>query len=293
MNAAASRDRFESFAAKKTHAALTAALPPYVTEREQPLDGMLAIGNEWTRQVFGGPFYVSASPEPHRPSSSLVLVRSAEGNTGAANPADLGGGNTDLHVIYEGLSRVAADAVLAGASTVRDGNVMFSVWHPELVRLRASLGLPRHPTQIVATRRGLDVSRMLMFNLPEVSAIVLTVSEGVAAMRDALRTRPWVRTIVMRDEHGLRAAFGELSAFGVKRISCIGGRHLAEALIDAALIDDTYLTTSPKAGGEPDTLLPAAASAGALLVRKRGTGEEAGVVFEHFSIRRRGVKPRP
>ena len=52
----------------------------------------------------------------------------------------LGGGETDKHLIYEGLSRVAADAVLAGAETIRGGDIVLSVWHPELVRLRASLG---------------------------------------------------------------------------------------------------------------------------------------------------------
>jgi hypothetical protein len=38
---------------------------------------------------------------------------------------------TDKHLIYEGLSRAAADAVLAGAATVRAGDIVFSVWHPE------------------------------------------------------------------------------------------------------------------------------------------------------------------
>jgi len=50
---------------------------------------------------------------------SLVFVQAADGNTVASDPALLGGGQTDKHIVYEGLSRVAADAVLAGARTVR------------------------------------------------------------------------------------------------------------------------------------------------------------------------------
>ena len=50
-----------------------------------------------------------------------VFVQSADGNTGARNPADLGGGETDKHLIYEGLSRVDVDGVLAGAATSGEG----------------------------------------------------------------------------------------------------------------------------------------------------------------------------
>jgi hypothetical protein len=69
--------------------------------------------------------------------------------------------------IYEGLSRAAADGVLSGAATIRGADIVFSVWHPELVALRASLGLPRHPMQIVATLHGIDLEHDLMFNVPE------------------------------------------------------------------------------------------------------------------------------
>ena len=94
-----------------------------------------------------------------RPACCLVFVQSRDGNTGTRSPSALGGGRTDEHLIYEGLSRVAADAVLAGAETVRDGNVIFSVWHPELVRMRAALGKPRHPLQVIATLQGLAFDR--------------------------------------------------------------------------------------------------------------------------------------
>jgi len=60
----------------------------------------------------GGPFYVREPSSAGLPTCSL------------------GGGATDDHVVFEGLSRVAADAVLAGARTVHGGNNVFSVWHP-------------------------------------------------------------------------------------------------------------------------------------------------------------------
>ena len=95
--------------------------------------------------------YASPSHDPDVPTTNLVFVRSRDGNTGARNPTLLGGGNTDTHLIYEGLSRVAADAVLSGAETIRGGHFIFSTWLPELVALRGSKGLPRHPTIWPAT----------------------------------------------------------------------------------------------------------------------------------------------
>jgi riboflavin biosynthesis pyrimidine reductase len=279
------RDAFSAFIERKTREAASAATPPYATELDQPEATLIAVGNSWTATKFGGRFYLTPSAGRSRPACSLVFVQSADGNTGTRNPSALGGGETDKHVVYEGLSRVAADAVLAGARTVRGGQMVFSVWHPELVDLRRSLGLPRHPTQIVATLSGLDVDTGLLFNLPEISIVLLATADAMASMSERLKERPWIRTIVMENPDRLDAAFGELRALGIGQISCIGGRTLARALLARELIDDVYLTTSPKPGGEPGTQMFSRELDASPVVRKHGTAEESGVVFEHFHVR--------
>jgi riboflavin biosynthesis pyrimidine reductase len=211
-----------------------------------------------------------------------VFVQSADGNTGAADPSTLGGGSTDKHLVYEGLSRVAADAVLSGARTVRGRDIVFSVWHPELVSLRSSLALPRHPVQIVATLQGLPIEQMLLFNVADIPAILLTTAGTIRGMAAALRDRPWITSIVMIDSSGLPAAFEELRAMGIARVSCVGGHTLAAALLDAGLVDDVYLTTGVRQGGEPETPLSPHPWRGRVLVRKHGTGPETGVIFEHI-----------
>ena len=143
--------------------------------------------------------------------------------------------------------------MLSGAATIRGGDLVFSVWHPELVALRASLGLLRHPMQIVATLEGIDLEDGLMFNVPELRVAVITVARGAEVMRDGLAARPWITPIVMNDAHDLAGAFGRLRRLGVRRVSCIGGRTIAGQLIDAGLIQDLYLTTSAQSGGEPNT----------------------------------------
>ena len=212
-------------------------------------------------------------------------MQSADGNTGAPNPSTLGGGETDKHLIYEGLSRVAADAVMAGAGTARGGRTIFSVWHPELVRLRAALGKPRHPAQIVATMKGIAVERELLFNVPGVRVVLLTAPACQALMREALSARPWITTVVVDADHQSAAAFKRIRALGLETISCIGGRTLATQLLDAGLVQDLYLTTSPRAGGEPHTPIYPKPLDLELVARKTGTEVEAGVLFEHVRLK--------
>ena len=274
---------FTEFTEAKTRAAVGATIAPLTTEIDRRPADATAIGNEWTRRMFDGSFYASPARGDGLPSTSLVFVQSKDGNTGAKNPASLGGGSADTHLIYEGLSRVAADAVLAGAETIRGGHLVFSVWHPELVQLRASLGLSRHPTQIVATLRGLNFDG-LIFNVPEIPVLLLTVPSCTDLMLMPLVDRPWITPILMPTSHDLPHALREICRRGVKRISCVGGRSLAGQLLDARLVSDVYLTTSAKEGGEPNTPLYRKPIGGEVVVRKHGTGEDRGVVFEHLKM---------
>jgi riboflavin biosynthesis pyrimidine reductase len=287
MSSAASavqRVRFARFVERKTREAIAAALPPYVTELDSHPQDAWSVGNTWSRRLFDGDFYHSR-PGSTSVACSLVFVRSRGGNTGARNPSDLGGGETDKHLIYEGLSRVPADAVLAGAGTVRGGQMIFSVWHPELVSLREALGLPRHPVQIVATLQGLDVTDMLIFNVPEAPVVMLTIGTCSSLMRREIDARPWISVVEMPDPDALPHAFDQLHARGIRRVSAVGGRKLAAQLIGAGLVQDVYLTTSPVEGGEPNTPLYPQPLEGELVVRKHGTGSETGVVFEHLVLR--------
>ena len=274
--------RFGDFARRKERDAVTATLSPFVTEFESAGDSDICIGNAWTRRFYDGPFRLSPPPDRERPAAGLVFVQSRDGNTVARDPSALGGGAADKHLIYEGLSRVAADGVLAGAETVRGGAMVFSTWHPELVHLRAELGLPRHPIQIVATRRGLPVDELLLCNVPDIEAIIVTVQDGAARMERDIASRPWLKLLVMPDPVDWWSAFIELRRLGIRLISAVGGRTLARALVDAALIQDLYLTTSPEAAGEANTPLFDEPTGARLVARKHGTGPESGVRFERY-----------
>jgi riboflavin biosynthesis pyrimidine reductase len=279
--------RFDAFARRKERQAREAAIEGFVTvdDRSAAFD-VRSLGTPWTYERFDGWFHWTAGPGGR--SMNLVFVQSADGNTVANDPASLGGGDTDKHLIYEGLSRVHADAVLAGARTVRGSQMVFSVWHPEMIRMRAGLGRPRHPVQVVVS--GESVVRFddeLMFNVPDVAVVVITSDAGAAIYRAAARSRPWVEIVATGPSIDLPSAVHRLSATrGIHVISAVGGRTTATALVNAGLISDLYLTTSPRTGGVPGTPLYAR---GALdtqaVVRKRGRGRDAGVRFEHLRLR--------
>jgi riboflavin biosynthesis pyrimidine reductase len=286
--------RFQRFAERKTRAAAAAPIGHLSTIAERrDYSRLRGIGNAWTRAHYGGEFRLAVTPRDET-ALSLVFVQSHGGNTGATNPASLGGGPTDEHLIYEGLSRVAADAVLAGARTVHAG-AFFSVWHPELVELRRALGLPRHPAQIVVSKKGRVDGDALLFGVPDIPVFLIASDEGARRLQPWLRDRPWIRHVPLAGDD-LRPVIDRLrTEEGIGRISAIGGRLTATALVDAGLAQDLYLTTTSIDAGEPETPWYNGANPPALevITKKEWFDAGASIVFEHALIRQRTRRERP
>lgn len=286
--------RFAEYCQRKTDEATSAQLPGFETRstclsQERNAPRILPIGNAWTRGLFDGWFYRCDVDDPARPSVSLVFVQSADGNTGADDPSSLGGGATDKHLVYEGLARVDVDGVLAGATTAAGDEIAFSVWHPEMVRLRQERGRPRHPAQIILTERGdLPIHTALLYNEAELRTIIVSSSPGAAVLERRLPGRPWVEVIDCGQPVDLRRAMRELRARGISVISAIGGRRAAASLLRAGLVDELYLTTAARRGGEPNTpLIDGELPAHVVVVEKEGKDTERGVRFQHLVFKNR------
>jgi riboflavin biosynthesis pyrimidine reductase len=281
-------ERFNAYCRRKEAKALAAHIPGYSTAEARPRSDAAAIGSDWTRVLFDGDFYRSATPSVAGvPVTSLVFVQSRDGNTIAPDPSMLGGGETDLHLVYEGLSRIDADAVLAGAGTARAKEIVFSIWHPELVALRRARGRSRHPAQAVITESGnLRFDDGLMFQEPELRVFVITRSGLVEQVRSRLRGRSWVEVIDAGEPLSPTEGLSGLSRHGIGVVSCVGGARTATALLREGLVTDIYLTTSAIEAGAPNS--PYYAGPPLPLERvllKEGRGEEAGVTFEHFIVK--------
>jgi riboflavin biosynthesis pyrimidine reductase len=276
---------FKAFAERKTREATTATIRTLTTVFDRSgATSALFIGNPWTRSRYGGDFGLVVTPAVQT-YLSLVFVQSHDRNTGSADPSAFGGGDTDKHLVYEGLSRVAADAVLVGGRTVHP-NAFFSVWHPELVALRQSLGLPRHPAQIVVSKHGDFDFTSLLFNVPDVPVFLIAGEQCLVRHAAAIRARPWVTTIPL-DDRRLTGPIDQLRRDNrIQRISAVGGRSTATRLVDDGLAQDIYLTTGSREGGDPETPWYGGTASLALTVTTRKVWSEADVqlVFEHILI---------
>src|SRR4051812_15610377 len=119
------RQRYAAVEARRTGRAMAPLAEVRTVEDSTAAGGLRAVGSDWSRGAFDGAFFESFRRQEL--SMGVVFVQSREGNTGTRNPAGLGGGAVDEHLIYEGLSRVAADAVVAGAGTLH-ADALFTVW---------------------------------------------------------------------------------------------------------------------------------------------------------------------
>jgi riboflavin biosynthesis pyrimidine reductase len=279
-------DRFDAYRRRKESAACAAPIPGYTTLECRDA-GLIGIGSDWSRALFDGDFYRSqVPPAADVPITSLVFVQSRDGNTVAPDPSSLGGGHTDLHLVYEGLSRVDADAVLAGSATARAKDLVFSVWHPDLVALRLSRGRSRHPAQVVVTDSGdLRYDDGLMFQEPELRVFVITRSGAADAIRRRVERRPWIEVVDSGERISLRRALRDLRGRGIEVVSCVGGARTATAFLNERLVTDIYLTTSAIEAGAPGTPYytgPELPMSRVLL--KEGRGVETGVRFEHLVV---------
>lgn len=280
------RERFAAVEARRTTAAATAALARVGTIVDHSAALRLrAIADAWSTAAFDGPFF--ETPAGSGLSLGVVFVRSRDGDTATPNPGALGGGSVDEHLLYEGLSRVAADAVVAGAATLHR-DAFFTVWRPELVALRQRLGLPRHPAQVVMSKDGsIRPDDVLAFNVPDVPVYVLTSAVGRERLAPALGRRPWASTVVA---DSLPAQFDALHRAGIRRACSVGGRRSASALVDARLVQDVYLTTTGQSGGEPGTpwYIGNRTLALATVIVKEWDGDHGPVRFEHFALSEHG-----
>ena len=284
-------ESFAAFCERKTREAASAPFVPLrTTEDHSATFASRAIGNPWTREHYDGPFHLPTKGTIGAPPFvSLIFVQSKDGNTGTDNPEELGGGPLDKHLIYEGLSRVAVDAVLAGAKTADDENTFFSVWHPELVALRRELDLPRHPAQIVVTGTGCmnpDTSRV--FNVPEVSVFVVAGPVACRVLERAVANRSWVHLVPMTGDD-IRGPLEVLNrVHGIRRISAVGGRTTASALLDQGLVQDVCLTTTDRHAGQPNTSFYVGSRPPRMtpIVRKRGLDRQYPIRFEHLAVER-------
>ena len=183
---------------------------------------------------------------------------------GQASGSAISGSNAADRFIM-GLLRASADAVIVGAGTVHDVDVR-SLWIPEesyaacaplYAQFRAEvLRKPHSPLIVIVSGSGrLDLTRAI-FQTPGVRTAIVTTAEGEAALTCPGAPALSNTGIIAMDAPSGRIDPAEIvrtlhSRYGVRLLLHEGGSLLFGQFLEAALIDELFLTISPQVAGHP------------------------------------------
>ena len=205
-------------------------------------------------------------------------------------------GDNDADRFLMGVLRAFADVVLIGAGVLRASPR--GTWRPDAIyppladeyaALRSGLGLRAAPEVAVLTGSGsIDPGHPLLAS----GALVLTTTHGAARLEG---TAPEATTLVaLADDETIDPGrvVESLRARGHRRILSEAGPHTFGALLEAGLVDELFLTSSPLligAAGEGSRyslvegadLVPDAVRAELLSLRRHGSH-----LFSRYALRR-------
>jgi len=172
---------------------------------------------------------------------ALNMIASVDGRIAIGGRSAPLGGPAD-RALFHGL-RARADAVMAGAGTLRVERYGPLIRDERTRSMRRQQGLSAQPLAVIVSRHlELDPSIPLLAD-PDTRAVVLTPSAGdlppCAAQVDYVRTAT------------LAAGLEQLRArWGVRLVLCEGGPALNGALAAEDLVDELFLAVSPLLVGD-------------------------------------------
>jgi riboflavin biosynthesis pyrimidine reductase len=186
------------------------------------------------------------------------FVTSVDGVAALPIAAESGGvisGHDQADRFVMGLLRACASAVVIGAGTFRKtpdalwtAEAIYPDAAPAFAELRRKLGLPPLPLFVLVSASGaIDGDRPALRE----RALVATTRAGEARVRASGSTN--ARVMVFEgDGVSVTALVAALRAEGAGLILCEGGPSLAGQLVREGLLDELFLTSSPKLlGREP------------------------------------------
>jgi len=179
-----------------------------------------------------------------RPYTLVNFVASADGHAAFRGRSRWLSDDADRE-LFHGL-RERVDAVMAGTGTLRAERYGRMIRDPERRQRRAASGLNPEPLSIIFTRSGDVPTGIPLFSDPGSRVVVFTPSAldtaEVAASVDVVRLDPGELTLTTMMRR-LR------SAFDVRSLLCEGGPTLFGALLQENLVDELFLSLTPKLTG--------------------------------------------
>jgi riboflavin-specific deaminase-like protein len=183
-----------------------------------------------------------------RPHVALNMISSVDGR-GAVDGRTRGLGNQGDRELFHRL-RAQADAVMAGATTIRTEGYGPIVRDPELRTLRSARGESVQPLAVTVSRSLEFDSALPLLADPDSEVVVLTPSDG--------RLPPCAAHVSYLRGTSLTDLLSRLRhERGVRSVVCEGGPALNGELLAAGLVDELFLSISPMllGGREPLTIV--------------------------------------
>ena|SRR5438128_359394 len=189
-----------------------------------------------------------------RPRLFANFVASLDGVVALPGEAESGqivSGKSEADRFVMGMLRACADAVIVGAGTFRRSSR--HLWHPEAIypmaapwfaEARRRLGLAVRPKLVLVTASGaIDPDAPAMRD-----AVIVTGRNGERRLRQSL---PDGAELAVLGAEGIdpKALVAMLHARGLQLLLTEGGPSLFAELLAADLVDELFLTSSPKVFG--------------------------------------------
>ncbi len=208
---------------------------------------------------------LAGSKQQPRPYLVLNMISTLDGLATFEGRSGPLGGRADRELFHA--LRAGVDAVMVGAGTVRMERYRRLVRDERARRLRREQGLTEEPLACIVSG-SLDLPADIPI-LGDPGARVIIVTSSAASLSPRKDSPDGEGTQIELDGNGgaqieyiraakdglldLPAAMAQLhERFGVRTLLCEGGPHLNSQLLAAGLVDELFLSLSPKlAGGDP------------------------------------------
>ena len=191
------------------------------------------------------------SAPAERPYLGLNMVATADGKATIAGRSGPIGNEADRELFHE--LRAQADAVMAGASTVRGEGYRRLIRDAERRERRSAAGLSPDPLAVIVSARLRLQPDIPLLQDEDSRVVIVTASpeelEGVRAQVEYLRPPPAPDEELpdggpMLELAPLMPLLRE--RYGVEFVLCEGGSVLAAALLRERLVDELLLSLAPK-----------------------------------------------
>jgi riboflavin biosynthesis pyrimidine reductase len=183
-----------------------------------------------------------APADRSRPALRVNFVSSLDGAITVEGYSEGLSGPADKRVF--GLLRMACDALVVAAGTLRHEGYGPVRLDPARRAWRLEQGLPEYPPLVVVSRRlTLDAALPALADAP-VRPYVITCADAPAAARTALAGVAEV-LVCGETDVDLASAVAALHDRGLGQLLCEGGPYLLGGLTNADLVDELCLTVSP------------------------------------------------